>query len=166
VTAFSVTRTRKRAPWWAWPILAALLPLVVAVFAFWLAAAVLLQLAVWTTWCARGRYALVVYSNSPLWREYFEEHVIPAVGDRGVVLNWSERKAWPYSLSVALFRFFGGRREFNPLAIVFQPLAWPRRFRFFRPFKALKDGRPREVEEMRHELLELLDRVVPKPRRT
>ena len=45
--------------------------------------------------------------------------VLPAVGSRGVVLNWSDRKQWSYSLSVALFRFFGATREFNPLAIVF-----------------------------------------------
>ena len=158
--------SEKRAPWWVWPLLAVLLPLVVAAFVLWLAAAVLLQLVVWTMWCSRGRYALVVYSNSPIWQEYFEEHVIPAVGARGVVLNWSDRNAWSYSLPVALFRFFGGRREFNPLAIVFQPFAWPRRFRFFGPFKAFKHGHPEEVRELRRDLLELLDRLEPVTRRT
>jgi hypothetical protein len=29
-------------------------------------AAVLLQLVVWLTWYPRGRYVLVVYSNSPI----------------------------------------------------------------------------------------------------
>jgi len=72
-------------------------------------------------------------------------------------LNWSERRQWPYSLPVALFRFFAGGREFNPLAVVFQPLAWPRRFRFYGPFQAFKHGRPQEVEEMRRDLLNLLD---------
>jgi hypothetical protein len=111
----------------------------------WLMAAVLLQLVVWLTWCSRGRYVLVVYSDSPIWQEYFEQNVLPAVGSRGVVLNWSDRKQW----------------EFNPLAIVFQPLAWPRRFRFYSPFKAFKHGRPQEVEEMRRQLLEILDRLAP-----
>ena len=156
-----MTTTEKRAPWWALPLLVILLPLVIVAAALWLAAAVILQLVVWTAWCSRGRYALVIYSNSPIWQEYFEEHVLPAVGDRGVVLNWSERKAWSYSLPVALFQFFGGRREFNPLAIVFQPLAWPRQFRFFSAFRAFKHGRPQEVEEMRRDLLELLDRLAP-----
>ena len=145
--------------------MAVLLPLVVIALVLWLAAAVVLQLVVWTTWCSRGRYALVVYSNSPIWQEYFEEHVIPAVGDRGVVLNWSERKAWSSSLPVALFRFFSGSREFNPLAIVFQPFAWPRRFRFFSPFKAFKHGRRQEVDEMRRDLLELLDRLGSRTKR-
>jgi len=123
--------------------------------------ALLLQVMVWAFWCSRGRYALVVYSNSPIWQAYFEQHVLPAVGRRGVVLNWSERKRWPFSLPVALFRVFGGTREFNPLAIVFQPPAWPRRFRFYGPFQAFKHGRPQEVEELRRDLLELLDGLAP-----
>ena len=153
--------TRKRQPWWLWPLLFVLLPLVVAVGALWLTASVLLQVVVWLTWCSRGRYVLVVYSDSPIWKEYFEQHVLPAVGNRGVVLNWSDRKQWSSSLAVAVFRFFAGTREFNPLAIVFPPLAWPRRFRFYGPFKAFTHGRPREVEEMRIQLLEILDRLAP-----
>lgn len=153
--------TETRQPWWGWPLLVVLLPLVVVAGALWLVIAVLLQLVVWLTWCPRSRYVLVVYSNSPVWREYFEQNVLPAVGSRGVVLNWSDRKQWSYSLPVALFRFFAGTRDFNPLAIVFEPLAWPRRFRFFGPFKAFKHGRPEEVEGMRLQLLALLDQLAP-----
>ena len=151
--------TRNRRPWWGWPLLVVVLPLVVVALVLWLMAAGGLLLVVWMTWCTRGRYVLLVYSNSPIWQDYFEQHVIPAAGRRAVVLNWSERTRWPYSLAVALFRFFGGTREFNPLAIVFQPFVWPRRFRFYRPFQAYKHGRPQEVEEMRRELIEMLDRL-------
>jgi hypothetical protein len=63
-----------------------------------------------------------------------------------------------------MFQVFAGRREFNPLAIVFQPLAWPRQFRFYRAFTAFKHGRPQEVEEIRRQLLEMLDRLAPPPR--
>jgi hypothetical protein len=153
--------TETRQPWWLWPLLLVLLPLVVVAGVLWLVAAVLLQLAVWLTWCPKGRYALVVYSNSPIWQEYFESRVLPAVGSRATVLNWSERNRWRYSLAVALFRFFGGTRDFNPLAIVFQPLTWPRRFRFYRAFHAFKHGRPEEVERIRRELFELLDELAP-----
>src|SRR5215208_480616 len=139
--------TEKRQPWWGWPLLVVLLPFVVIAAVLWLTAAVLLLLVVWLTWCSRGRFVLVVYSDSPVWHGYFEHNVLPAVGNRGVVLNWSERKQWSYSLAAALFKCFAGPREFNPLAIVFQPLAWPRRFRFYRPFKAFKHGDPHEVEE-------------------
>ena len=154
--------TATRQPWWLWPLLFVLLPLVVVAGVLWLFAAALLQFVAWVTWCPRGRYALVVYSNSPIWREYFEGKVLPAVGSRGTVLNWSERKQWRYSLAVALFWFFGGSRDFNPLAIVFQPLAWPRRFRFYRAFQAFKRGRPEDVERMRDQLFELLDDLAPR----
>jgi hypothetical protein len=156
--------TKTRQQWWLWPLLLLLFPLVVIAGVLWLVAAVLLQLVVWLTWCSRGRYVLVVYSDSPIWKEYFEHNVLPAVGIRGVVLNWSDRKQWSYSLPVALFRFFAGTREFNPWAIVFQPLAWPRQFRFYGPFKAFKHGRPQEVEDMRSQLFEVLDRLATPPR--
>ena len=152
---------RNRAPWWAWPLLVVFLPLAALAFVLWLAAAGVLQVIVWIVWCARGRYALVVYSNSPIWQEYFEHHVLPAVGDRGVVLNWSERKHWPYSLATAVFHVFAGTRNFNPLAVVIEPLAWPRYFRFYRPFQAFKHGRPEEVEQMLRRLLDVLDRLAP-----
>lgn len=156
-------------PWWLWLLLVVLVPLaaiilvvpVVVGAAVWLVTAVVLLSTIWLRWCARGRYALVVYSNSPTWQEYFEREVLPAVGDRGVVLNWSERKRWRYSLAVAAFGFFGGHREFNPLAIVFRPFAWPRTFRFYGPFKAYKHGRPETVEEMRRALLGMLDNLAP-----
>ena len=156
-----MTISRRRAPWWVWPLLIVLLPLVVVALALWLAAAVILQFVVWIAWCSRGRYALVVYSNSPIWQAYFEEHVLPSVGERAAVLNWSDRRQWPYSLPVAVFRVFAGTREFNPMAIVFEPLAWPLRFRFYGPFQAFKHGRRQEVEDLRRQLLETLDRLSP-----
>jgi hypothetical protein len=161
----ALSESMAAARWWTWPLIAALvvilIPIAIVGLTLWFAAAVLLQLVVWVAWCSRGRYALVVYSKSPIWQDYFEHHVIPAVGNRGIVLDWSERKRWPFSLSVVLFKFFGGTREFNPLALIFQPFAWKREFRFYAPFQAYKHGRPREVEEMRQAVLELLDKLAP-----
>jgi hypothetical protein len=48
---------------------------------------------------------------------------------------------------VSAWWLFGGR-DFNPLAIVFQPLTWPRRFPFYRAFQAFKHGHPEEVERI------------------
>jgi hypothetical protein len=152
-----------RAPWWVWVLLPILVPVVLALAAIgsllWFLAAVALQIAVWVVWCVRGRYVLVVYSNSPIWQQYFEQQILPAIGARGVVLNWSDRKRWRYSLAVAAFQLFAGSREFNPLALVFQPFAWVRQFRFYRPFQAFKHGRPQEADAMRRELLETLDTI-------
>ena len=144
-------------PWWAWPLLIVLLPLVVIVALLWLISASLLLSVVWLTWCPRRRYALVVYSNSPVWQEYFERQVISRLGERAVVLNWSERKRWTLSLAAILFRVFGGSRDFNPIAIVFEPLAWPRTFRFYKAFRSFKHGQPEDVEKLRLEFFRLLD---------
>jgi len=119
-----------RPPWWLWPLLVVLLPLVIVAGVLWLMTAVLLLLVVWLTWCPRGRYVLVFYSESPIWREYFEQNVIPVAHSRSCL----------------------------------GPLAWPRRFRFYRPFQAFKHGRPQEVEDMRRDLLNLLDGLAPRPR--
>src|SRR5688572_33235333 len=79
---FAMIATTTRPPWWAWPLLLVSLPLVAVALVLWFAAAMLLQVIVWIAWCSRGRYALVVYSNSPIWQGYFEQHVLPAVGRR------------------------------------------------------------------------------------
>ena len=150
----------RRRPWWALPLLIVLLPVVVVAVLFWLISALLLLSVVWLTWCPRRRYALVVYSSSPVWQEYFETQVISRLGERAVVLNWSERKRWTFSLPVMLLRVFGGTREFNPIAIVFQPLVWPRQFRFYKAFRSFKQGRPEDVERLRLEFFRLLDTLV------
>jgi hypothetical protein len=64
-----MTTIKKRVPWWMPPLLIALLPLVIVALVLWLATAIILLLVVWTTWCSRGRYALVVYSDSPIWQD-------------------------------------------------------------------------------------------------
>ncbi len=106
-----------------------------------------------------------MYSNSAVWQEYFETEVIPRLGGRAVVLNWSERKTWGMSLPVMLFQVFGGSREFNPIAIVFSPLRWPRRFRFFKAFRSFKHGRRGDVETLRLEFFRVLDSLAS-PRTT
>jgi hypothetical protein len=125
----------------------------------WLAFASLLHLAIWVWWCPRGKSVLLVYSNSPVWQEYFETEIVPRLGPRAVVLNWSERKKWPRfgSLAVMAFGCFGGGREFNPLAVVFRPFRLRRTFRFWGPFKEYKHGKPEAVETMTLNLFALLD---------
>ena len=147
-----------RRNWW---LLLILLPIVVAIVAVWLFVAVILLLVVWVSWHPRGRYAIIVHSNSPVWQDYFATQILPAVGTRAAWLNWSERKRWKLSLAVVLFRVFAGDRNFNPLAIVFPPFAPPRFFRFYRPFRAFKHGRPEEVEALRRDLLATLDGLAP-----
>ena len=150
---------QRRVPWWGWVLLVALLPIVIIALLLWLIGTLALLLAVWLTWWPRKRYALVVYSDSPVWQEYFETQVLPRIGNRAVVLNWSQRKRWKLTLAVLLFRTFGGHREFNPMVIIVEPFSWPRQFRFYEAFRAFKHGRPEEVEKLRLELFAQLDEL-------
>jgi hypothetical protein len=137
-------------------ILVVLSPLVLVGVLFYALSGLVLYLAIWLLWCLRGRYVLFVYSDSPIWREYIEREVLPRLEGRAVVLNWSERKRWRKTLAVFAFRYFGGYRAFNPLAVVFRPFHFAKTFRFFEPFQEFKHGKPEKVEQMQTELFELL----------
>ncbi|HSA94040.1 MAG TPA: hypothetical protein VLE48_13580 [Terriglobales bacterium] len=118
-----------------------------------------LYLAIWAWWCPRGKRVLLVYSDSPIWRDYFDAKVLPRLGDQAVVLNWSERKRWPRftSLAVNAFHYFAGYREFNPLAVVFRPFRPRRIYRYWQPFREYRQGKPEAVETMTESLFALLD---------
>jgi hypothetical protein len=75
-----------------------LLPLMLAYGVY----AILLHLLLWLLWSPAGTRVLFVYSNSPVWRPYIEEHILPMLPQGSVVLNWSERRRWRWwSLSAA-----------------------------------------------------------------
>ncbi len=128
--------------------------LVLLYFPFLAAYGLVLHIAAWMCWCTRGKHVLIVYSNSPVWQPYFESQLLPALESRAVILNWSERATWPtWTLAYMVFRFFGGDRNFNPMAIVFRPGRFRRVFRFWKPFRDFKYGKPEAVERMKDELL-------------
>ena len=113
-----------------------------------------LYLLVWMLWLPRGKNIVFVYSDSPIWHDYMATEVLPLVQERAFVLNWSERKKWRrWSLGVAVFRHFGGGREFNPLVVLFRPVRLVRVFRFWSAFKDWKQGHREPVERLRQDLL-------------
>ena len=117
------------------------LPLVLPIIVGYGVYAVSIHMLIWIRWGLAGTRVLLVYSNSPVWQSYIEDNIVPRLPPKSVVLNWSERRNWPrWSLAVAVFRFFGGRREFNPLAVVVEPLCWGRTFRFWQAFRDAKRG--------------------------
>jgi len=133
-----------------------LLPLVLIAVGFYLIARVCLHIVIWLWWCLRGRDILFVYSDSPIWRDYIEERFLPQLGERAIVLNWSRRKRWRVSLASLAFSHFGGKRQFNPLAVVFRPFRETRTFRFWYPFKAFRRGHPERLHEMENEFFSLI----------
>jgi len=91
----------------------------------------------------QGKILLLVYSNSPHWQLYAEQHWLPRWGHRAVVLNWSERAEWEHSArpEALVFRACAGRREFNPLAVVVPPSGPVYVVRFWRAFRDHKHGK-------------------------
>jgi hypothetical protein len=135
------------------------LPLIIVALTLHLLAGLFLHIAIWCCWCSRGRDVLFVYSDSPIWHDYIEEHILPRLGERAVVLNWSHRSRWRRTLSVLAFRYFGGYRSFNPMAIVFRPFRLAQRFRFYEPFREFKHGKTEGVAKMERELYDVLDKI-------
>lgn len=138
------------------PLAFIFVPLLIVSLLYVLVLTLCLHLVIWCCWCVRGRDILVVYSDSPTWQDYFEQNILPLLGERAVVLNWSRRREWRFSLATIAARHFGGRREFNPLAVVFRPFRLTRTFRFWKPFKDDKHGRPEALQRMEGEFLELI----------
>ncbi len=153
-------RKKRKTKWWHVAVIIPLAPLllaliVVAVLLF-LVRSVLLHVVIWSWWCARGRDVLFVHSNSPVWHDHIEQRILPYLGERAVVLNWSDRKRWRWSLARIAFHYFGGYRRFNPLAVVFRPFRRTRVFQFWQPFRDLKHGHPEMLQRMETEFLTLI----------
>jgi len=147
-------RERSRSTWFGLALLLVLspllFPLIAVVAVAWIAGAVALHLLTLLLWLPVGRRVLFVYSNSPVWKTHIETEILPRLPSTAAVLNWSERSHWSsWSLPVLLFRFYGGYRQYNPLAIVVRPWRGPKLFRFWRAFRDVKhgkDGSLRSVE--------------------
>ena len=96
---------------------------------------------------------IFVYSNSPVWQTYVETNIIPRLPANTVILNWSERSQWrSLALPVLVWRFFAGRRDFNPVAIVFRYFRLARVIRFYRAFRDSMHGRPHALAAAESEL--------------
>ena len=133
-----------------------LLPLVVVVLLCFLASTALLRILVQFFWLAKGKDVLLVYSDSPIWHDYVEIHLLPPIEERAIVLNWSERKRWKPSLARWVFFHYGGGREFNPLGVTFRPWRRARVFRFWEPFRDYKHGKTAALEKMQRAFFESL----------
>src|SRR5262245_39460965 len=146
---------KSRATWWQVALIVPLIPFILVVVAIALVCfavmSVCLHVIIWTWWYLRGRDILFVYSDSPVWHDYVEAGILPELGERAVVLNWSQRKRWRLSVARLAFHHFGGYRQFNPMAVVFRPFRRSELFRFWRPFRDFKHGRAEALHRMERE---------------
>lgn len=114
-------------------------------------------LLVWVWWLPRGKDVLYVSSDSPIWKEYIEAEMLPLVAERAVVLSWSARSKWPkWSFAVRVFHTFGGRRNFNPMVVLFRPFRRTRIFRFLPAFQGRKHGNNASIEQLQRDLMQAL----------
>ena len=98
-------------------------------------------------WRLSGIRGVLVYSNSPHWKTYIEERWLPKVGDRMIVLNWSQRKQWRFSLASEMHGHYCGQNQnYNPAAVIPRGLRHPLVFRFFYAFRDAKHGNREALE--------------------
>ena len=146
--------------WWLIAIVIPLFPAILAgilvALVFFVVTSISLRIIIWSWWCSRGWDVLFVYSDSPVWHDHIEQHVLPHLGRRAVVLNWSQRKRWRFSLARLAFHHFGGYRQFNPLGVVFNPFGRTHTFRFWQAFRDFKHGNPEALQKMESEFFGLI----------
>ena len=132
--------------------------LVIPVLLYFLWGAIL-YIAIWST--QRQPFIVFVYSDSPTWKDYITREILPDVRDHAIILNWSERRLWKNSLAFLAFRYYGGRRNFNPMGLLFRPFRAVKKYRFFEAFREFKHGNPHKVEELKERLLAELGSGLP-----
>ena len=97
----------------------------------------LLCTQVWIEWAKQGKDAIVIQTESEHSQEWISR-LLPLIGDRAFLLNYSERDRWDrWSLPAQLFEIFGPRgmpERFTPhslpAVIVFRKFHRPRKFTF------------------------------------
>jgi len=134
---------------------------------FWLIKALIFCLLVRIIWYPKKKYAVLVYSDSPNWKEYIETNWFPRVSLYAFVINWSKRNdcSWDTNrLAREIFLHRSGVRsrvekaeEYNPMVIIFVPWWKPRVIRFWKAFKDFKHGKDYSLRKLEQELFETLD---------
>jgi hypothetical protein len=114
-----------------------------------------LRVRFWRIARHEGKFVLLVYSDSPNWKSYVEQSILPRVQDHAIILNWSERARWDNgSWAVQAFQHWGGHADFNPLGVVFCGIARVRVFRFYRAFLEHKRGNAVPLQQVENSFFE------------
>lgn len=140
--------------WW-W-LLIALVP--TALVVLYVLYGILLRVFAWLRWSGTPVRGILIYSNSPKWQEYIEREWLPRLGDRVIVLNWSERKKWTRSLAVLLFRHHIDASSYainyNPSVILLRGCRYPYLYRYFYAFRNVKHGDDQALKKLEGQMFE------------
>ncbi|MFL5620169.1 MAG: hypothetical protein ACJ79A_17455 [Gemmatimonadaceae bacterium] len=102
-----------------------------------------------------GKDVVVVYTDSPHWKEYIETRWLPRWGDRAIAFDRS--KPWRVDQPEArLWRAVAGAVEHTPVVIVVPPSGRVQIVRFFLAFRDHKHGREQRLREAEARLAQLL----------
>lgn len=148
-------------------LLVLLVPFILLYLFFKILYGLFLGLLTWKKWRFNGKQVIFVYSDSPTWKEYLEEKLLPKIKGKAIILNWSEHSQWNQdALEVQVFNHWASMnsgsthskrkpswREFCPMAIVLNPWWKPPIIRFWQAFKEYKHGKDQELKERESELL-------------
>jgi hypothetical protein len=127
------------------------------IIAAYILAAIFIYSGICMFWISRGIRIMYIYSDSPLWKDHIKKEILPKLPPNSIIMNWSERKTWKkLSLSSIVFHYFGGRKAFNPMAILFNPFRRAKVYRFYGAFKEYKHGKPERLELMERDFLQKL----------
>ncbi len=102
---------------------------------------------------------LLVYSRSPNWQPYIEEHWLPRFGGAVELLNWSDRRRWSKNdHRVRIFEtFIASDEDYNPAAVVFRSTGAPSVFRFYPAFKNAKHGNVEGLQDLEAQFFAVLE---------
>lgn len=104
-------------------------------------------------WGRHGMRIVLAFSDDTRWRERIEQHWLPRIGRRTVILDWKARQSFLPGAPVEaqVFEHWAGPRDFDPMAIVIPATGRVRTLRFRDAFVAHFAGReqPLAIEEAR-----------------
>ncbi len=107
-------------------------------------------------WISNGKNVLVVYSESKIWKEYFEKKLIPQIENTAVILNWSLRhksRDNEKTLALEVLKFFR-KQWYYPVAFIFGNNADIQIFDFHESYiKMIKSGTG-EYKKMEEDFLQ------------
>ncbi len=150
------------------PVLFVILILVLVISAVWYPFVKIyeqwLRYRFWQLHGKFGRFILLIYSDSPNWKDYIEENILPRIEPHVVTLNWSKRREWPETnpFESRVFRRWAGEREFNPMAIVIPPKGKITKVRFWQAFRDFKHGKEKLLQDCEKKLMNELEKCPAK----
>ena len=102
-----------------------------------------------------GKDVLVVYTESPHWKEYIETRWLPRWGDRAIAFDRS--RPWRGDqVEARLWRAVAGSMEHTPVVIVIPPRGKVQIVRFWLAFRDYKHGKDRRLREAEARLATIL----------